>query len=78
MVVMIAVSATSAPLTLMPSSSPAQRLASIVRPKDNMNRGDEVYLLTEDLEDYGIWNPSPVYGGGGNAAPIPHPEVKSL
>ncbi|KAF1893569.1 hypothetical protein Lal_00002061 [Lupinus albus] len=66
MVVMVAISATSTPLALMLSSSPSL---------ENMKKGDEFYHLNEDLEDYSIWNPSPVYRGVGNGAPIPHPQV---
>lgn len=79
LVMMIAI-VISAPLALIASSSsPAQPPASsIVWPrKDYMNQGDEFHRFTEDVEeDYGIWDQTPFYGGGGNAAPIPHSDGK--
>ncbi|CAL0305855.1 unnamed protein product [Lupinus luteus] len=68
-VVMITISATSTPLALMVSSS------LVKRSPENTRQGDEFDHLNEDLEDYSIWNPSPVYRGVGNGAPIPHPQV---
>jgi len=53
----------STPLTLIPSSSTVQPI---------------VYHRAEDLDDYGIWDPSPVFGGGGKAAPLPNSQEKSF
>ncbi|KAJ1401335.1 hypothetical protein SESBI_28846 [Sesbania bispinosa] len=55
-------------ITVIPSSTTVQPLASIGHPIKDMNQSDELYLLGED---YGIGNPSP-YHGGGRTAPIPH------
>ncbi|PNX61915.1 hypothetical protein L195_g060899, partial [Trifolium pratense] len=63
-------------LTMIQSSSTAQpHPVSIARSllREKMNyQGDKFYHHAEDLEDYGIWDPSPVYGGGGTGAPVPH------
>lgn len=63
-------------LTLILCSSSAQPPESFTfHPTEE--RGEEFYDDTHNLKDYGIWNPAPVYGGG-NAAPIPHPQEKSF
>ncbi|CAL5332197.1 unnamed protein product [Camellia sinensis] len=36
---------------------------------DNQNQA----MIVE--EDYGYWNPTPYFGGGGDTAPIPHAKV---
>lgn len=69
----------STPLTLILSSSTVQPPVSIVRPlslRNNMNQGNKFYHRAEDLDDYGIWDPSPVFGGGGKAAPLPNSQEK--
>lgn len=74
MIAAVPMAVISTPLILTPSSpSTVQPPVSNVRPlKDNMNQGNKFDHRGEDLEDYGIWDPSPVYGGVGNGAPIPH------
>jgi len=57
----------SRPLTLIPSSSTVQ-----LQPPVSI-----VYHRAEDLDDYGIWDPSPV-SGGGKAAPLPNSQEKSF
>ncbi|GAU34909.1 hypothetical protein TSUD_312400 [Trifolium subterraneum] len=69
-------------LTLIQSSSNAQPPpVSTARPllRDNMNyKGDKFDHRAEDLEDYGSWDPSPVFGGRIHPAPIPCAQEKSF
>ncbi|QHO29343.1 hypothetical protein HN51_017828 [Arachis hypogaea] len=70
-VVMVATSAmSSTPWMPCPSSS----LPCNARPvKDNMNQGEDEFYVEQD---YNIWDPAPVYSGGGKSAPVPHPGEK--
>ncbi|KAL4300634.1 hypothetical protein HN51_052063 [Arachis hypogaea] len=69
-VVMVATSAmSSTPWMPCPSSLPCN-----ARPvKDNMNQGEDEFYVEQD---YNIWDPAPVYSGGGKSAPVPHPGEK--
>ena len=45
------------------------------RPPDSQSqfvKDEDDTFNSENLQDYGIWNPAPVYSGGGRAAPVPH------
>ncbi|KAM6578598.1 hypothetical protein CsatB_030435 [Cannabis sativa] len=57
------------PPTPFPAPSPLQMVEIPLQ-----NGGEHYHFPPEFMEDYGIWNPTP-YFGGGNAAPIPHSYV---
>lgn len=61
----VAIEATARPplMPISPSTLPS-----------SLERGEYDTLNSEVLDDYGIWNPTPSYGGG-DMAPIPHGEV---
>ncbi len=76
MVIMMPVIATTSS-SLLPAPAPAPlpspSSVSLHPLQEQMHRGEEQYQVQPDilLEDYGIWNPTPNYGGG-YFAPIPH------
>lgn len=77
MAVTMVAASTASTLILMSSSSTSSSPAFLFQEIEE--RGDcfsDVVNHNNDLEDYGIWNPAPVYGGG-SSAPIPHPQEKS-
>ena len=78
MVIMMPVIATTSSSLLpapapAPAPSPAPSSVPLHPLQEQMHRGEEQYQVQPDilLEDYGIWNPTPNYGGG-YFAPIPH------
>ncbi|KAF4347531.1 hypothetical protein G4B88_025769 [Cannabis sativa] len=57
------------PPTPFPAPSPLQMVEIPLQ-----SGGEHYHFPPKFMEDYGIWNPTP-YFGGGNAAPIPHSYV---
>lgn len=50
-------------ITISPSTLPS-----------SLQKGEYYLVSSEVLDDYGLWDPTPSYGGG-DMAPIPHGEV---